>query len=81
MKEVKLIKHGWDHEPSLGEVLEDIFENYINISVHIGGFNTWWCVIRDNMGKAVVPVQVSSTLENSVKMAWIKLEKVNKKKS
>lgn len=73
-KKIELKKSGWDHEPDLGEIIDDIFENYMNITIEMGGINTFWFVVKGN-GRAIVPVQISSTLLDSAKQAWLLLNK------
>ena len=70
----KKILDFWDHEPTWGELLEDIFENYTNITCEFGGQTSFWMVIRDPSRTAIVPVQTGKDIDEVAQKVWLFLE-------
>ncbi len=71
-----LLQETWDHDPSIEQLLDDIFENHINISFEMGGKTSWWAVVRDTKRKAIIPVQTGKSPEEVVKRIWLKINKI-----
>ena len=72
-EEEKWYNMGFNEVPTCWDLLEYIMENNINISFEMGGNTSWWCVLRDNTRKAIVPVQSGKTIDEAIEKLWKKL--------